>query len=77
MVVLDAGGRAGVSLIDSRSILTPGSGFIAGYKFTLNPYSGCQFACDYCYARGFAPSEELRDQWGEWVKVKQNALALL
>lgn len=67
----------GVSMIESRSILTPGSGFITGYKFTLNPYAGCQFACGYCYARGFAPSAELRDGWGEWVKAKTNARRLV
>ncbi len=67
----------GVSMVESRSILTAGNGFIAGYKFTLNPYGGCQFGCDYCYARSFAPSEALRDRWGDWVRAKANARALI
>ncbi len=65
-------GSAEVSYADARSILTPASGFIRRYDYTLNPYSGCGFGCDYCYARYFAPSEEQRDCWGRWVRVKRN-----
>jgi hypothetical protein len=70
-------GRASLTYIDSGSLLTPASGFIHHYKFTLNPYSGCGFGCEYCYARFFAPTLEEEISWGEWVKVKQNALELL
>ena len=59
---------------ESTSILRPASGFMMAYKFTLNPYGGCGFGCDYCYARFFAPTGEARDHWGEWVNVKQNAV---
>lgn len=62
---------------DANQILAPASGFISAYKFTLNPYSGCGFACDYCYARFFSPSFEQQQTWGEWVRVKENALALI
>ncbi|MFN0096509.1 MAG: radical SAM protein [Dehalococcoidia bacterium] len=65
--------RSTVTSGRTASVLTPASGFIRAYKFTLNPYSGCGFACDYCYARFFAPSDDLRDSWGEWVRVKENA----
>ena len=44
------------------------------YDFTLNPYSGCSFGCTYCYAAFFSRSKEDRDDWGRWVKVKENAL---
>jgi DNA repair photolyase len=64
-------------LIESRSILTPASGFARRYKFTLNPYSGCRFGCEYCYARFFAPTPEEQEGWGRWVKVKRNAVELL
>ena len=47
------------------------------YKWVLNPYNGCGFGCSYCYARAFAPSAALRDAWGEWVRVKQNARQLI
>ncbi|MEX2246660.1 MAG: radical SAM protein [Dehalococcoidia bacterium] len=70
-------GPARVDYVDSKSVLTPASGFMENYDFTLNPYSGCGFGCEYCYARFFAPTEELRDTWGEWVKVKENAIEAL
>lgn len=47
------------------------------YKFTLNPYAGCSFGCDYCYARFFAPSERHQETWGRWVTVKKNAVELI
>ncbi|MFN8584459.1 MAG: radical SAM protein [Dehalococcoidia bacterium] len=63
--------------VDARSILTPASGFIRAYRYTLNPYSGCRFACEYCYARAFAPTEEQRRTWGEWASAKRNAARLI
>ncbi len=47
------------------------------YDFTLNPYSGCSFGCTYCYAAFFSHDIEKRDNWGYWVNVKENAVALL
>jgi DNA repair photolyase len=70
-------GQASVQHIDSKSILTPASGFMSQYKFTLNPYGGCAFGCEYCYARFFAPSSEQRETWGQWVLVKTNARELI
>ncbi len=70
-------GRTLVDRIDSKSILTPTSGFMSRYKFTLNPYVGCSFGCEYCYARFFAPSERHRETWGRWVTVKKNAVNLI
>ncbi|MBD2526825.1 radical SAM protein [Nostoc sp. FACHB-133] len=70
-------GSAKVQYINSNSLLTSPSGFISLYKFTLNPYSGCSFACDYCYARFFAPTFDQQNTWGDWVKVKENAVDLL
>lgn len=67
--------RARVSILNNRarSILTMASGFMSRYKFTLNPYGGCAFGCEYCYAKSFAPSPEKRDSWGQWVVAKTNA----
>lgn len=58
-------------------MLTPASGFIRLYRYSLNPYSGCRFACEYCYARAFAPTPAKREAWGEWVSAKENAAALI
>lgn len=70
-------GHADVQYIQSASILTAASGFMGSYDFTLNPYSGCSFGCNYCYAAFFARSTEDKDNWGNWIKVKENALQLL
>ncbi len=69
--------RTSVQQIDSKSILTPASGFLRRYKYSLNPYMGCGFGCEYCYARFFAPSARQRETWGEWVTVKRNAPELM
>lgn len=68
---------AGISMVDARTILTPASGFIRRYRYSLNPYSGCRFACEYCYARAFAPTAEKRQTWGQWATAKRNAAALI
>ena len=60
-----------------KSILLPGQGFMDQYDFTLNPYSGCSFGCSYCYAAFFTSKQEDMDNWGNWVRVKANALELL
>ncbi|MCY3892351.1 MAG: radical SAM protein [Acidimicrobiaceae bacterium] len=70
-------GRVAATLSDARSILTPASGFMEEWDYTLNPYAGCGFGCNYCYAAFFARDPVLRDTWGEWVNVKQNATSLL
>ena len=70
-------GHATIQPVKARGILTKASGFMAGYDFTLNPYSGCSYGCTYCYAAFFARDQEKQDTWGEWVEVKENALILL
>ena len=58
-------------------MLTKASGFIAAYNFTLNPYRGCQYGCSYCYAAAFSPNPQMRQDWGNWVIIKQNAAEIL
>lgn len=70
-------GHATVEYRQVGSILTRATGFMAAYDFTLNPYSGCTFACTYCYAAFFVRQQELQDRWGYWVQVKDNALEVL
>jgi DNA repair photolyase len=66
-----------LTAVQARSILSKASGYISGFDFTLNPYSGCGFACAYCYAAFFAGSIAKKEDWGRWVEVKQNAAELL
>jgi len=61
----------------AQSILTKATGFINAYDFTLNPYHGCQYGCSYCYAAAFSPNRQMREDWGNWVIVKNNATEIL
>lgn len=70
-------GHANISYKHVGTLLNKTSGFMAGYDYSLNPYSGCAFGCTYCYAAFFARDNEKKEQWGYWVNVKENALALL
>lgn len=67
----------GVVRIRPQSILTKASGFMSAYDYTLNPYSGCEFGCNYCYAAFFVRDKEMIDSWGSWVQAKVNAVAVL
>ena len=70
-------GPVTVAYAETSQVLTPATGFMEEYDFTLNPYSGCSFGCTYCYAAFFSHTKESRDTWGQWVKVKENAVQLL
>ncbi|MFS0728146.1 radical SAM protein [Paenibacillus sp. 1P07SE] len=61
----------------SKTILSEASGYLdTGFTHSLNPYSGCAFACQYCYVREM-PIQRFKDiPWGEWVESKTNAAEL-
>jgi DNA repair photolyase len=68
-----------MTVIDSKTILTPTSGFLAdGYTHTINAYSGCAFAkalCGtFCYAQHNRWITKGRP-WG-WFGAKQHAAEL-
>jgi len=51
---------------------------VSYYDYTINPYTGCQNSCVYCYAnfmRRF--SGHIQDAWGRFVDVKVNLLDVL
>lgn len=70
-------GKADITYRPFSQLLTKPTGFMNAYDFTLNPYSGCSFGCTYCYAAFFSRDAAQRDTWGQWVAVKDNALALM
>src|ERR1700685_3330642 len=68
---------------ESRSILSPVSGYIAEARFThsLSPARNCTFACSYCYVPtmriyGGLKPEDWR-HWGQFTTWKSNAAELL
>jgi DNA repair photolyase len=69
--------RANIYAKKAQSILNRATGFISAYDFTLNPYQGCQYGCSYCYAAAFSPNRKMRQDWGNWIIIKQNAAELL
>lgn len=70
-------GNTNVYTQNAKSLLTKATGFISAYDFTLNPYRGCQYGCSYCYAAAFSPNSKMRQDWGGWVIIKQNAAEVL
>ncbi|MGB8707480.1 MAG: radical SAM protein [Dehalococcoidia bacterium] len=59
--------------IYARSILSKSK----VYNYTINPYTGCQHGCTYCYARFMKRTTGHIEPWGEFVDVKINAPELL
>jgi len=47
------------------------------YPYVINPYTGCQHACSYCYARFMKRVTGHKEPWGQFVDVKVNAAELL
>ena len=47
------------------------------YDYVVNPYTGCEHACTYCYARFMKRFTGHKEPWGEFVDVKTNAADLL
>jgi DNA repair photolyase len=47
------------------------------YDYVVNPYTGCQHSCTYCYARFMKRFTGHQEPWGKFVDVKVNAPELL
>lgn len=47
------------------------------YHYVINPYTGCQHNCLYCYAHFMKRFTGHKEPWGEFVDVKVNAPELL
>ncbi len=60
-----------------KTMLNKGTGFLADYTHSLNPYTGCSFGCAYCYVRGMPVSTFRGEEWGSWIDIKKEAAGLL
>lgn len=45
--------------------------------YAVNPYSGCQHRCIYCFAIDFTRMADARENWGDVVYVKSNLIDVL
>ena len=61
----------------AKTMLNKGTGFLAGYTHSLNPYTGCAFGCSYCYVRRMPVALFRKQEWGSWVDVKQQSAEVL
>ena len=50
---------------------------VESLQYVVNPYTGCEHACTYCYARFMKRFSGHKEPWGEFVDVKINACDLL
>ncbi|OGN90468.1 MAG: radical SAM protein [Chloroflexi bacterium RBG_13_48_10] len=62
-----------VKEIQSKTILSVSK----VYPYVINPYTGCQHNCLYCYAHFMKRFTGHREPWGQFVDVKVNAPELL
>jgi DNA repair photolyase len=62
-----------VKEVRARSILSPSQ----IYPYVVNPYTGCEHGCSYCYARFMKRFTGHPEPWGRFVDVKVNAADLL
>lgn len=59
--------------IQSKTILSASK----VYPYVINPYTGCQHNCSYCYAHFMKRFSGHKEPWGQFVDVKLNAPELL
>jgi DNA repair photolyase len=59
--------------IHARNVLSRSKVF----DYVVNPYTGCQHGCTYCYARFMKRFTGHSESWGQFVDIKVNAPELL
>lgn len=54
--------------IEAKSVIT--KSILPVCDFSVNPYTGCEHACKYCYACFMKRFTNHPEEWGEFVDVK-------
>ena len=62
----------------SRALTLTG-GYLTGFRYTLQPYIGCRFACPYCYVQGLSVHHfhKLQLPWGDYAHPRIGIAELL
>ncbi len=63
------------SSVTCKTALSPSR--LPGLKYSLNPYVGCEHGCIYCYSPSVLKNKQLSDNWGKFVRAKQNIAEVL
>jgi DNA repair photolyase len=61
--------------IQCKSMMTKSK--IPSLDYAINPYFGCEHGCAYCYATFMARFRDIKDPWGSFVGIKENAAEVL
>jgi DNA repair photolyase len=61
--------------IEAKGIITETN--LPGADFVVNPYTGCQHGCIYCYAEFMKKYTGHDERWGDFVDIKINAPDLI
>ena len=62
-----------INFREAKSIITKSN--IPSVDYVINPYTGCQHGCIYCYAEFMIRfTNHKGDKWGEFLDIKQFAL---
>ncbi|NQV13413.1 MAG: radical SAM protein [Parcubacteria group bacterium] len=64
-----------VQEIQAKSIIAPSK--IPSCDYAINPYTGCQHSCVYCYADYMGFYSGHTEPWGQFVDVKINGAELI
>jgi DNA repair photolyase len=63
------------SQVICRTALSPSR--LPGLCYSLNPYTGCEHGCLYCYSRSVFRDRKLAKDWGKFVRTKNNVSEVL
>lgn len=64
-----------INEVSCKSLLSRSG--ISGVDFCINPYTGCLHNCIYCYAIYMRRYSGHRENWGQFVDIKINAIPIL